>query len=323
MNSFEKSQEFGADVENELSQKEGFEQKVIEGLNKAGVVREHYSVEEYKQKMHAYVYVYANAEQAGREAMLGLRHPVEDVEEYFGGKYSGITDKMLHEQAVAVMEKERLGLDFLTGISNRQAYERELRRRWELAIGAGGEERRKEIAETEHGPGFSLLVFDIDHFKQVNDTYGHLAGDEVLKSVGDRLRRTLRDGDFISRIGGEEFAVVVTDGVTDDPLLIAERLRREINGNYMFNGIEIPISISVGLNMSTLHGSFNDIYNFADLALQAAKGNKEAVLNMKQTGSDVRFSSEVPDTEDSRNQTWFFKGGDLRKYVHEQVPSEI
>src|SRR5918911_207570 len=104
--------------------------------------------------------------------------------------------------------------DHLTGLANRRRFERQLGR---------------EVGRTQrYGRPFCLLVLDIDHFKAVNDTHGHDAGDEVLRRIANTLQAGTRGIDVAARIGGEEFAVILTE--TDAPrgLEVAERLRHEI-----------------------------------------------------------------------------------------------
>ncbi|WP_233997784.1 GGDEF domain-containing protein, partial [Erythrobacter sp. HI0077] len=74
----------------------------------------------------------------------------------------------------------------------------------------------------------AVAVFDVDHFKRVNDTYGHHAGDEVLKRVANVAAKALRAGDMVGRFGGEEFVIILPDTTTQTAMLIAERVRSSI-----------------------------------------------------------------------------------------------
>jgi diguanylate cyclase (GGDEF)-like protein len=123
--------------------------------------------------------------------------------------------------------------DDLTGLYNRRFYQETMEK--EL-------ERNKRYQR-----GFSLLFFDIDLFKQVNDSYGHLAGDKVLKSIADRIQQILRSSDVVVRYGGDEFAVIMPE--TDKKGLeeFAERMRREIESlEVLVEGEAIRVTISIG-----------------------------------------------------------------------------
>lgn len=108
----------------------------------------------------------------------------------------------------------------------------------------------KEVARAHrYGRSLSILLFDLDHFKKVNDTYGHLAGDRVLEEVGARLRsRFLRQGDLFARFGGEEFVVVLSETGGEEARIAAERLRTTIGESpFLVEGKSIPVTVSVGV----------------------------------------------------------------------------
>ncbi len=98
-----------------------------------------------------------------------------------------------------------------------------------------------------HNTQLSVLIFDVDHFKRVNDTHGHLAGDAVLKTVAALVDRELRREDLFARYGGEEFVVLLRDVPLDGALIVAERLRLAVEQNpTQFGHTSIPATISVG-----------------------------------------------------------------------------
>ncbi|HAA44097.1 MAG TPA: GGDEF domain-containing protein [Halomonas sp.] len=120
----------------------------------------------------------------------------------------------------------------------------------------------------------SLLLLDIDHFKRINDTYGHPVGDEVLRQISGRLRHLSRPSDTLARIGGEEFCLLMPNTSTLDALQAADRLRREIE-NMTLNGIAIS-SPTVSIGVTTGNGgahTFEQLYSFADTALYQAKAH--------------------------------------------------
>ncbi|MBV7409228.1 diguanylate cyclase [Maritimibacter sp. DP1N21-5] len=122
---------------------------------------------------------------------------------------------------------------------------------------------------------FALMLLDLDHFKGVNDRFGHLAGDAVLRSVASRLRAELRDCDMVARVGGEEFLVVLPDTDSETARAVAERLRAAVVSRDVALGAEgrsVAISISVGVavaRVATLDG--RSAYERADQALYASK----------------------------------------------------
>ncbi len=95
---------------------------------------------------------------------------------------------------------------------------------------------------------FSLVLFDIDHFKKVNDSYGHLAGDEVLRHVVGSIKIKVRANDLVARTGGEEFAVILPETDVQGALALAEKLRRAVeNERIVHEGTAIAVTISLGV----------------------------------------------------------------------------
>ena len=130
--------------------------------------------------------------------------------------------------------REQTTLDALTSISNLKGFYECLNR---------------EIARaTRYKNPLSLIFSDIDHFKKVNDTHGHLAGDHALKAVAVCLKRELRQSDFLARYGGEEFALILAETDLDKAFLVAERLREKIAlQKIVYKGISISITMSFGV----------------------------------------------------------------------------
>ena len=120
----------------------------------------------------------------------------------------------------------------------------------------------------------SVLMIDIDNFKAVNDTYGHEAGDRVLRRLGEILRSTLRDVDFAGRLGGEEFAVVLPQTSVLKAFEVAERLRRTVEHAEIALAHGLPLHISISIGVSSLHGpemNLDTLLARADRALYEAK----------------------------------------------------
>ena len=149
-------------------------------------------------------------------------------------------------------------IDMLTGIFNRRHLDEHL--------------RRVISSARRHGRSIGLLLIDIDHFKEVNDRYGHLAGDAVLKDVAQRLRAAMRTEDSLGRWGGEEFLGVLTDTPAASIGILAERMRKAVASApfVVDEGREIPITVSIGHTDGTEDAEV--LVHRADDALYAAKG---------------------------------------------------
>ncbi len=118
----------------------------------------------------------------------------------------------------------------------------------------------------------SLIMIDIDHFKNVNDTYGHNIGDEVITRIGQTLKTNLRGSDVISRIGGEEFLVVLRNDDQEIALRIAEKLRSLVE-DLKWKNIQGVITISAGVYVSNSQDSVYDMLEKVDMGLYQAKNN--------------------------------------------------
>jgi two-component system, cell cycle response regulator len=110
----------------------------------------------------------------------------------------------------------------------------------------------REISRAHrYGRELSLIMFDIDHFKQVNDTFGHLAGDHVLKHLASVIKSRIRREDIMARYGGEEFAIILPEIDGNNARHLAEKIRRLIEKTvFKFENTEIPVTISIGVSIS-------------------------------------------------------------------------
>lgn len=137
------------------------------------------------------------------------------------------------------------------------------------------EHLRSEMSfANRHDTDLSLILFDLDHFKEVNDTYGHLAGDAVLKELADMTRASIRTEDLFARYGGEEFAIVLREIALPGARVLAERLRKLVaEENFAFKGDTIPVTISIGIAsmQSARPRTPKDLIAAADEALYQAK----------------------------------------------------
>lgn len=118
---------------------------------------------------------------------------------------------------------------------------------------------------------FSFIMFDIDHFKKVNDTYGHDAGDSVLRGLSQLIQTSIRKSDILSRLGGEEFGVLVPETGIEDGFQLSEKLRSIVERNtFKYAG---KITISLGATQFNQEDNIDTIYKRADIALYNAKNN--------------------------------------------------
>lgn len=156
---------------------------------------------------------------------------------------------------------------------------------------------------------FSLLMLDIDHFKAVNDTYGHMVGDKVLTALGKTLNDSLRKKDIVGRYGGEEFIVVLNGTEKQAAMLVAEKLRRNVE-KANFLGKEKPVTISVGISSYPQDGRNMDLLvEKADKALYYSKNNGRNMVSIydEKMGTDAKRYDQLAgvltynSSENSRN----------------------
>lgn len=139
-----------------------------------------------------------------------------------------------------------------------------------------------KIALRENKP-FSVVMGDIDHFKRVNDTYGHQAGDYVLKLVSSIIKNVMRETDIAGRFGGEEFVILLKNCPENGALIFSERLRKSIESTlFIFEGKRIPITISQGT--ATIHRAWEDGMVLEQMAQDLVKEADSALYEAKSQG---------------------------------------
>ncbi len=155
---------------------------------------------------------------------------------------------------------EMVVADPLTGLGNRRYFDHSIRPLFDSL--------------SEKGSAFSIMVFDIDHFKRVNDILGHDMGDEILKEVAARLVTNMRAVDIVSRYGGEEFMIAMPDTKEDEAILAADRVRDFIGGTPVYvEGQALNITTSAGVAEVMPGEKLRDVFKRADEALYRAKTN--------------------------------------------------
>lgn len=174
-------------------------------------------------------------------------------------------------------------IDAKTGLLNAVAWE---------------EHSRRELARSRRtGRPVAILILDIDRFKRVNDRFGHLVGDDVLRQVGRSLASGVREFDSVGRFGGEEFVVVLPEADEADALVVAERLRERINeirvslvAPSIAESDDEPMSISVGVACSPAHGvELTELLMAADRAMYAAKARGRNCVVLAEGDSGAAF----------------------------------
>jgi diguanylate cyclase (GGDEF)-like protein len=191
----------------------------------------------------------------GRVVMI-LRHAMADG--CWLTTHEDITERWRTETRVAYLAHH----DALTGLANRASLVEKIedacsRYRW-------------------RGEEFNVLMVDLDRFKQVNDTFGHPSGDELLKQVAERLKGALRETDVLARLGGDEFAIIQCNDSqeTDTAEALAAKIIALIAEPFSVGGIDVGIGASIGIALSPEHGTHaDDLLKKADLALYHAKSS--------------------------------------------------
>ncbi|UVL89416.1 GGDEF domain-containing protein [Pseudomonas sichuanensis] len=193
------------------------------------------------------------------------QHERDRREQELASRLHGLAER------VASMEQEALGyrehleeqrqkamIDPLTGLPNRAAW---------------SERVDQEVLDWhENGGHLAMAILDLDHFKRINDGYGHLAGDKVLKIVADQLRKRLRGRDFIARFGGEEFVLLLPQTSPPAAVQVAEALRAAIEAcPFHFKGERVVITTSIGLSAFRPGERGDQVLKRADEALYRAK----------------------------------------------------
>lgn len=197
-----------------------------------------------------------------------------------------LSEKSLSRAIINALEKARLKMDVkevqnkmaemsirddLTGVYNRRYFMEALER---------------EVSKAKrYGSELVLCMFDLDHFKEVNDTYGHPAGDMVLREIGKMLKECVRQVDLICRYGGEEFAVILPNTQLEKARIVCERFRGIVNQHqFKYNSSQINITVSIGVAAfnHSIPESLNDLIAKSDEALYQAKaeGRNRVVENL-------------------------------------------
>lgn len=183
--------------------------------------------------------------------------------------FASLTAGAIENAQLYAQTQQQARTDTLLGMDNRREFQRRLVEESERAH--------------RHGRPLSLLMFDLDYFKQINDTYGHPAGDDVLRAFAARMRNELRPADRVARYGGEEFSVILPETTADGARVMAERVRHALTDTSIRlpDGREIRLTVSAGVSCYPDDAeSPEELVARADQALYAAKeaGRNRVVL---------------------------------------------
>jgi diguanylate cyclase (GGDEF)-like protein len=208
-------------------------------------------------------------------SILSRRLTIRDKSDaqYVLGVIDDVTERKVAEARITQLAH----YDPLTGLPNRTLFREQL---------------EKELSFVRRGAQLAVLYLDLDHFKSINDTLGHPAGDELLRIVAQRLRGCLRESDLIARLGGDEFAIVQT--LLDDPKdteALARRLREAVTGaTYDLHGHQTTTDVSIGIALSPGDGTqMDELVKHADLALYGAKTEGRASYRYFESEMNARM----------------------------------
>ncbi len=186
-----------------------------------------------------------------------------------------------YERGAANLRRTAL-CDELTGLFNRRAFDDKV---------------RTLLAARETGP-FAVALFDLDHFKRINDVYGHAAGDAALQAFARICTESLRDTDFLARIGGEEFAVILPRTSEGKALAVVERIRTAVKGQQIAYGdARFGLTFSAGVYHSSSGAEgYDTLMRVADDFLYEAKkaGRDTVVSHPADAGSEVTATPTMP-----------------------------
>ncbi|WP_099221533.1 GGDEF domain-containing protein [Listeria costaricensis] len=169
-----------------------------------------------------------------------------------------IISDMEHGRRLELQEREYAYTDFLTGLFNVRAFSQKLH----------------ELVEDEATTNLTCLIIDIDHFKRINDTYGHTIGDEVLKEIAHTLMKISPNYQHIFRVGGEEFCILLPNSTKEVAKQLGEALRAAVEKKQMDVGLKEPIQVTISVGIASCNGvrdMMPQLYQLADKALYQAK----------------------------------------------------
>ena len=205
---------------------------------KLGLISEHINVYRAAEKKRA---------QESQEDVASMHERMQELEKE--------TDSL---KKVIVEKNQQAMFDTLTNVPNRLSYEQKIEEefsRWQ-----------------RNHSSLALAIWDIDLFKRINDSYGHKAGDKVLKTIAQLLNKRIRKSDFFARYGGEEFVMLLPETAAEEALKLADNLRESIkNCSFHYQGEDVSVTVSCGISNFTRGDTIDQVFERADKALYTAK----------------------------------------------------
>ncbi len=183
----------------------------------------------------------------------------KDLQDH-SGEVKALSKKVRQLEKELLAAKEESKEDFLTKLYNKRALDEVM--------------KLKEAEFERHGHNYSIIMFDIDFFKKVNDTYGHDAGDAVLAAFAKILKNEARTVDVVGRFGGEEFLAVLSETDSKGGVIFAEKVRKKVQrARFMYKGKRIEVTVSAGVSERKVHTSLKNVVNSSDEYLYKAKND--------------------------------------------------
>lgn len=198
-----------------------------------------------------------------------LKKRIEELEATLIKEKRESAEVIAHFERQLEKQFEQLGIDPLTETNNRRSFDEKLGLSLKLIRGEVKENRAGVEPLTE----ISLIMLDLDHFKQVNDTLGHTTGDNVLKKVVVLLKESLRETDMLARFGGDEFCVLLPRTNENDALIVAEKLRVTLENDSEIKDFGVTASIGVCWSGASNATDSKTLIENADAAAYEAKEN--------------------------------------------------
>ncbi len=252
-------------------------------LNNNSEFADHFLVQEEGMRVYAGIPVWTGAEVSGVLAFL-RRAPMErdfdPADTAYMELVAGWLGHHLYQSRQKIQLERHALTDSLTGLLNRRAAELRL---------------HEELARARrHNEGFAVALADIDHFKRVNDRYGHAVGDQVLRVVARRLEAGLREDDWLARWGGEEFLIFLRNADQQEAAYVMQRLMGHVKAQPIATAAgDVALTLSAGIGLPARDDSdFHAAVELADSCLYQAKSNGRDRVEIRDVGS-TRWPAQV------------------------------